>query len=202
MEPSRPPPFTNGSVGTASSGSSSRSPSPFTHSASDSMSAGSTSSNDPSTHRQNGSQSQPQNTTQQHQQRQLPVLSTQSITRCSSIASPFECSSPTTSSTAASPRSEYTPRTPASGNSAFVIGTSTASVVGTLEPNASIRAAYKLSVRKKKSFHRNSWTPSPSSLSSPYPAFPSLSPGALSPCRPSPLSPANSKQPAEQVRPF
>ncbi|EPQ52062.1 HD-domain/PDEase-like protein [Gloeophyllum trabeum ATCC 11539] len=49
-------------------------------------------------------------------------------------------------------------------NSTYVGGNSAGS-----DANAAIRAAYKASVRKKKSFHRNSWNPS-GAFSAPHPA--------------------------------
>ncbi|KAI0720811.1 HD-domain/PDEase-like protein [Cerioporus squamosus] len=52
----------------------------------------------------------------------------------------------------------------------------------TNEATAAIRAAYKASVRKKKSFHRSSWNPSPASFAS------------LSPVTPSPLHSAPPSQ--------
>ncbi|KLO19373.1 HD-domain/PDEase-like protein [Schizopora paradoxa] len=150
--------------------SASRSPSPFSHSASNSVSSTSSDTN--------------QRTT-------LPSISTQGIRSflpTGSILSPLESSS----SASGSPRSEYAPRTPASGTSSIGVGANGSSVCGSvngsIEPsaNASIRNAYKLgSIRKKKSFHRNSWTPSPSSLSN-YAAFPLPIPVPPSPT-PSPL---------------
>lgn len=149
----------------------SRSPSPFTHSARNSVSSTSSDTD---------------------QRASLPAISTQGIrsfTPSTSILSPLESSS----SASGSPRSEYTPRTPASGTSSVGVepqGSSVcgSSVNGANEPNAtaSIRAAFKLgSIRKKKSFHRNSWTPSPSTLAS-YSAFPHPLPLPPSPS-PSPL---------------
>ncbi|KAI0716394.1 HD-domain/PDEase-like protein [Earliella scabrosa] len=44
----------------------------------------------------------------------------------------------------------------------------------TNEATAAIRAAYKASVRKKKSFHRSSWNPSPTSFNGLCPVSPSL----------------------------
>ena len=116
---------------------------------------------------------------------QLPSISTSGLPSHTDMTSP-----PTSGSTSASPspRSGWPPRTPGGNNhrppsvASNVSGISGLSSIsglngangktaGTLpEPMASIRAALKLSVRKKKSFHRNSWTPSPGSLSH-YPAF-------------------------------
>ncbi|KAH8105589.1 hypothetical protein DFH11DRAFT_1481780, partial [Phellopilus nigrolimitatus] len=92
---------------------------------------------------------------------------------------PSDPSSPATETTSesVSPRSEYAPHTPASYPSGHMhsgtsIGSSSGAYAPVPESISSIRAAYKLSVRKKKSFHRNSWTPSLSSLA-PHPPMPS-----------------------------
>lgn len=81
--------------------------------------------------------------------RQVPAISTQSIPRFS--AEMWSASA----SAVSSPRSDVfsstsTPRTPAGENG-----------------SGTIRGALKLSVRKKKSFHRNSWTPSLGQSASP-----------------------------------
>lgn len=94
--------------------------------------------------------------------RPYPSLSTQSasISPTSTVPGPSEYSSP------ASP-SEYA-RSRILSSSSSVSGYSSymGSAIGSSgaekdrDPQGSIRAAYKLSVRKKRSFHRNSWTPS------------------------------------------
>ncbi|KAH9917671.1 HD-domain/PDEase-like protein [Epithele typhae] len=78
------------------------------------------------------------------------------------------------------------------------------------DATASIRAAYKAGVRKKKSFHRTSWNPPPTSMSSTPPSDSSGSPtspggtgpgspstGSMTPSSvaPSPLTPAESSAP-------
>lgn len=91
-----------------------------------------------------------------------PSVSTQSVSNSptSTVPGPSEFSSP------ASP-SEYA-RSRILSSSSSVSGYSSymGSAIGSggvekdRDPQGSIRAAYKLSVRKKRSFHRNSWTPS------------------------------------------
>lgn len=100
-----------------------------------------------------------------------------------------------TASESLSPRSEYAPRTPSSSaggpvhpGAPYSHHSSAASVSSVCGPSSesSIRAAYKLSVRKKKSFHRNSWTPSlTSAIAPPVSAGHS---GTRTPPVPNPLS--------------
>lgn len=86
--------------------------------------------------------------------RQVPTISTQSIP-------PFSAELWSASASAASsPRSDVfsttsTPRTPAGENG-----------------SGTIRGALALSLRKRKSFHRNSWTPSLGQSASPPPPMP------------------------------
>lgn len=100
----------------------------------------------------------------------IPSISTNSIS-ASSPTSLFSHSDITsaTSSSPASPRSDRSFRLPAADSS------------------TSLRAAVALSVRNKKSFHRSSWTPSPSSLSASSFTFPPLMPTFAA--NRSPLSP-------------
>ncbi|THG98745.1 hypothetical protein EW145_g7374 [Phellinidium pouzarii] len=98
---------------------------------------------------------------------------------------PSEFSPATETSESMSPRSEYAPRTPGSyaggvvrpvaSNGSLNGSASGTSYAQASEPISSIRAAYRLSVRKKKSFHRNSWTSSPSqhTLQAAVPPIPS-----------------------------
>lgn len=117
-----------------------------------------------------------------------PDYSLASPTGTSGGGSPSPSASP-------SPRSEFAPRTPG-GRSVFSSSTSTygsggyGSINGSTNgshvsggdtgtgtgagTDASIRAAYKLSVRRKKSFHRNSWAPGP-----PPPPVPPLPQSAM-----------------------
>lgn len=104
----------------------------------------------------------------QEQKHTLPSITTRGSVlspECSPTTSVTEVSSPRTphshtSSVASAPGSAYTPSI-SSGLSVHVADT------------PSIRSAYKLSVRKKKSFHRNSWTPSLTGGSStPVPSIP------------------------------
>ena len=71
---------------------------------------------------------------------------------------------PSVHSSAASIRSVSTHTTGTCSNFGSVAG------MGANERDSSIRTAYKLSVRKKKSFHRNSWTPSLTSPPLPSPS--------------------------------
>ncbi|TFY65382.1 hypothetical protein EVG20_g5611 [Dentipellis fragilis] len=89
----------------------------------------------------------------------LPPLSTASTSTAASTSTPSPHSPPISPSDL---RSEYSD-TPSR------LSTLALSTVGSLNPNgtAAIRAAYKASVRKKTSFHRNSWNPTPTAL----PAF-------------------------------
>ncbi|KAI0764545.1 hypothetical protein BD413DRAFT_482506 [Trametes elegans] len=80
-------------------------------------------------------------------------------------------------------------RAPSVASTAPSTSTSVFSI--TNEATAAIRAAYKASVRKKKSFHRSSWNPSPttvSALSSPATtaALPTLARSPLSPAASAP----------------
>lgn len=102
----------------------------------------------------------------QEQKHNLPSIKTHGSVptpECSPTTSVTEVSSPRTphshtSSVASAPSSAYAPSTTCGGH-------------GTEVP--SIRAAYKISVRKKKSFHRNSWTPSLTvGAATPVPAVP------------------------------
>ncbi|KAI0367692.1 HD-domain/PDEase-like protein [Pilatotrama ljubarskyi] len=79
------------------------------------------------------------------------------------------------------------PRAPSVASTAH--SASAASVFSiTNDATAAIRAAYKASVRKKKSFHRSSWNPSPTAVSALAQPLPSV-PSALGR---SPVSPAGS----------
>ncbi|KAL5522537.1 hypothetical protein ACEPAG_8553 [Sanghuangporus baumii] len=116
-----------------------------------------------------------------------PMISTNGI-NLATPSSPLPPEiSPTaeTTSESTSPRSEYAPRTPGGSSGGPASYThSTAPSISSLYavPESSIRTAYKLSVRKKKSFHRNSWTPSlvpANATSTSHPPIPNV---------PSPLS--------------
>ncbi|KAI5122635.1 hypothetical protein M0805_008721 [Coniferiporia weirii] len=117
------------------------------------------------------------------------------------VFAPLSEFSPATEATSGSisPHSEYVPRTPGSyagghvrpvASNGSLNGSSSGAYTQVPEPISSIRAAYKLSVRKKKSFHRNSWTPS-LSTSSPYTT-------ALGPPTPSRLSASPNAGPASR----
>ena len=102
----------------------------------------------------------------QEQKHNLPSIKTHGSVptpECSPTTSVTEVSSPRTphshtSSVASAPSSAYAPSTTCGGHGTEV---------------SSIRAALKLSVRKKKSFHRNSWTPSLTvGAATPVPAVP------------------------------
>lgn len=116
-----------------------------------------------------------------------------------SPSSPFRVDHPTPTQP---PRLEITTSpAPSTGRAPSV--TSSTSFINPQDATAAIRAAYDASVRKKKSFHRTSWNPSPAEFSAeivgrPFrmqsPSSPSafgspLSPPSASTISPSPLTP-------------
>ncbi|PSS36949.1 hypothetical protein PHLCEN_2v1165 [Hermanssonia centrifuga] len=106
------------------------------------------------------------------------------------------------------PRLEITTTSSSAHGRASSISSATVCSINTHNATAAIRAAYNVSVRKKKSFHRSSWNPSPTEFSDmtgrPLP----LNSSTLGPLSPStrstntsPLSPPSAATTASPLTP-